>query len=115
MRVLIAALLLGLSACGSAQRLEAWRSDQALFTAAVGVTPAMPIAALLLGRAYLSQGQWPQARDWTLKAAALSEARPMPPKATWSQTLTHRIGSQLVVIDAFLPVCDQPAWARWCV
>lgn len=114
MRILIGALVLAACAYGSTQRLRDWRSDQALFLAAVRVSPKLPTAALFLGSVYLRQGSWTQARDWSLYAATLSEARPTLPHAYGLPSFAESLGAQLQWIDAFLPVCDQPAWARWC-
>lgn len=76
MRVLIGVLLLGLCARGSAQRLEAWRSDQALWDAAARTAPMLPRPALNLGHAYGQQGQWPEAIAWTERAILLTGGRP---------------------------------------
>lgn len=114
MRVLIGALLLWVCASGSAHRLTAWRSDQALLTAAVQTTPRYPHAALLLGAAYVRLGQWDAAAAWTIRAALLSEGRPDYALGDSRGTFRQAIGRQLTWIDAFQPVCDQPLVQPWC-
>ncbi len=114
MRAWIGALVLGMCALGSAHRLEDWRSDQALWTAAVRVTPALPTAALNLSATYLRHGQWQEASEWTLRAAHLSLSRPAAPRASSQPTLPQIVQTQLAWIDVFYPVCGTPAGRPWC-
>lgn len=108
MRGLIAVLLLGLSAWQTHTRLEAWRSDQALFLAAVQVTPRAPRPWLNLGAAQFSQGETARGLDSTLQAAALARTR-------GDRWLQHRVALQLRHFDVFAgPVCDRPPASSFC-
>lgn len=116
MRVPIAALLLLVCAYGSTHRLQAWRSDRALWTAAVTTTPQLPEAALRLGAAHIQVGRWEDAATWTLRAAQLTAerptlARPMPGVPGFAEALSR----QAWFIDAFWPICHRPHWQRACV
>jgi hypothetical protein len=115
MRVLIGVVLLGVGAYGSAHRLTAWRSDQALLTAAVQTTPHLPDAALRLGAVYAQRGQWKDAAEWTLRAAQLKGERPTPPRAfPGAVPFATSLSRQAWFIDTFYPVCHRPGWARVC-
>lgn len=75
MRVLVAALLLGLCAYQAFARLEQWRSDEALWTAAVAVSPGTPRPALNLAVALDRRGASAEARVWAVKAHGLALQR----------------------------------------
>lgn len=110
----IAIVLLLWCAAISSVRLEDWRSDPALFDAAVAVTPRFPEALIQRGAVALRRGQWWNAYRWTIQAAIYSESRPQPPRFATSADWPTRVRGQLVWIDAFLPVCGWPNVRPWC-
>lgn len=72
MRVLIAALVLGLCAYQTSTRLEDWRSDQALWTAAARTEPTSARAALMVAAAALKTSQWTEAVRWHQRGVQLA-------------------------------------------
>src|SRR5690349_7863543 len=114
MRVLIGVLILASAVARSAARLEDWRSDQALFQSAVEWTPQFPEPGLALGAVHLRHGQGWDAYAWTIRAAIVSEARPEPPHFQGLPDWRTRVRSQLVWIDALVPICEVPAARGWC-
>lgn len=106
MRVLVAALLLGLCAVRTVAQLETWRSDEALWRRAVVVSPHLPRPALNLGVALVRRGLVSEGTHWTVRAAELSEASP---------ETRRKARAFLTWIDVMhAPICDQPSVSRWC-
>lgn len=66
-RVLIGALILASCAVQTAQRVRVWRSDEALWTAAVAVAPTTR-ALINLAAALARQGRWEEAHLWLHRA-----------------------------------------------
>jgi hypothetical protein len=115
MRVLIGALVLAVCASASAHRLEAWRSNRALWTAAVITTPQSPEAALRMGALHLQYGEWEAAATWTFRAVQLWEARPRPERPfPGAVPFSESLRRQAWLVDTFSPVCHRPEWARVC-
>ena len=106
MRVLVGALLLSLCAFATQNRLTEWRSDEALFTAAVRVAPRLPRPALNLGAAFSQQGRWDDAIAWTERAQTLSERHPT---GLAQQPLIQRQRQFLYVM-----ACADPGSRSWC-
>ena len=73
MRVLIAALVLGLCAAGSHARVQDWRSDEALWRAAISVSET-PRGLLNLAVALGARSADDEARMWTIRAMTHAEA-----------------------------------------
>lgn len=108
MRVLVAALLLGLCAWRTHARLEAWRSDEALWTAAVAVSPDLPRPALNLAAAQARASRIVAAVTHAETALRLAEARQDTEAA-------RRAVGLLTWIDVLhTPLCDPPG-RSWCV
>ena len=78
MRVLVVALLLGLCACRTHVQLETWRSDEALWRAAVAISPDRPRPALNLAVALERRGAISEACRWISRASALAVLRQAP-------------------------------------
>ena len=108
MRVLIGALLLGCCVWQTHQRAQAWRSDEALFAAAVRVAPALPRPALNYGVALVKRGAVDEGLTWTLRAAALADAQHDPRRK--AEAITHL---QWINVVAGLP-CYLPPSPSWC-
>lgn len=68
MRIYVGALLLLLCAWRTHERAQAWRSDVALWTAAVASSPEHSRPSLNLAMAYARLGQWSEASFWTFHA-----------------------------------------------
>lgn len=79
MRVLVGALVLVLCAWRTHDRAMDWRSDEALWSAAVVSAPDLPRPALSLGMAYARLGHWEQSAAWTGRAADLAH----DPRHAW--------------------------------
>lgn len=114
MRRRIGVVVLVTCAVLAAARAEDWRSDPALFQAAVEWTPRYPEALIQRGAVALRRGQWWDAYAWTIRAAIFSESRPEPPHFPGMPDWYTRVQGQLVWIDAFRPVCGLPAARPWC-
>lgn len=107
MRVLIGALILLVCAWRTQDRLEDWRSDRALFTAAVAVTPDWPRPHLNLGYALGRVGEADAAFQATVRAVQLAHSQ----GNTWIQ---ERAARQFVWLDVLYGVCDPLAARPYC-
>lgn len=108
MRALVAALLLGLCAWRSHVRLEAWRSDEALWTAAVAVSPDLPRPSLNLAVAQMRASRIDAAVIHAESALRLAQVR-------GDVEAARRAVGLLIWIDVLhIPLCDPP-WRSWCV
>lgn len=75
MRVLVAALVLGLCAVCTSARLQDWRSDEALWRSAAVVASASPRPALNLAVALQRRSADVDAAAWAQRAARLADTR----------------------------------------
>lgn len=101
MRVLIGVLVLILCAWRTAERAKCWRSDQALWAAAVTSSPSLPRPALNLAAAYTRISEWEAALLWTLKANELGADQ-------------AEVSALVGWIDTNYPICDRSSVRRWC-
>ena len=67
-RALVGALVLGICAWVTQGRAQVWRSNEALWTAAVAVTPTKPRPLVNLAAAYARQGRAEEADRWLHRA-----------------------------------------------
>lgn len=77
LRLALVAVGLGLSVWATHARAQDWRSDEALWRAAVTTTPEQPRPALNLAKALGRLGRLPEDAQWTARAAALVVADPV--------------------------------------
>lgn len=101
MRVLVGALVLLACAGQTHTRLKDWRSDQALFTSAVAVTPTAPRPWLNLASAYIRQGQRAEGLRTTLMAARLAESRQ-------DTRMLRVVDRHLQYFDVLDGLCERP-------
>ena len=93
MRVLVGVLVLCLCAWRAHDRSQDWRSDEALWRAAVTSAPAQPRPALNLAVAYARLGQWEASIEWTQRAVHL-----MSPTHAWMRQYLCQQVTRLVVL-----------------
>lgn len=110
-RVLIGLLVLGLCAWRTHERAQDWRSDQALWSAAVRTAPTLPRPRANLGAALLRTGRFAEASEAVRQAARLAD---QPAHARMRREIRRHLWSQLQWIDGAWPVCDQPAFSALC-
>lgn len=79
----------------TAHRATVWRSDEALWTAAVRVTPAAPRPLINLAAAYARQGRWAEAHQWLHRA---SDTRRL---TAWDRQWATRLHDFLCVTAGF--------------
>lgn len=104
MRVLVVCVLVGWAGV-SALRLEAWRDDEALWRAAVAVSPDAPRPASNLAAAVIAAGHPEEGLAWSLRAASLARGRGDGP------TLAV-VARQVAWLEMTSGVCGRPD-VRW--
>lgn len=102
--MLIAALILGLCVWRTHDRLKDWRSDAALWRAAVQTAPQLSRPMVNLAGALTRQGHYAEA--WALAQQA---APVIPPEQRKALALIVRW-----LDTVWQPVCDDPRWRSWC-
>jgi len=107
MRVLIGVLVLSACAWRTHDRVQDWRSDEALFAAAVAVTPDWPRPRLNYGYALGRAGRPDPAFTQTVTALDQASRR----GDLW---LMERARRQLAWLDVLYGVCEPQAARLYC-
>lgn len=109
MRRVVALIVLGTLAIGTARTLPRFQSDLQVWEAAVAASPSLPRPALNLATAYRKADRHREALIWLLRAAELSHSGPR------GAEVRRLVSAQLLWMDAFgAEVCSRPAVRRWC-
>ena len=102
--MLIGALILWLCAWRTHDRLEDWRSDEALWRSAVQTSPTLARPMVNLAGALARQGHYEEAWQWVQRAEPVIPAHQRKALALivrWLDTVWQ-------------PVCDDQRWRSWC-
>lgn len=92
-------IIVGAYALGAVRHVPAWNNDFALFTDSLEKAPHATEAVMALARAHLDAGQYPEARDWYVRATELA---PQYYLAWYNRGLAHlNVGEQEEALAAF--------------